>query len=80
MQEQHKIPNKEAKEKYVKRIFYENPYDIEVFFEALAIASNHNKELQFIDRFVTHMRLDPNQEITNIVFNVLKDFEIIKYE
>lgn len=78
MAEEHK--NKEAKERYVKRIFYENPYDIEVFFEALNIASTHNKELQFVDRFITHMRLDPMQDITTIVFNILRDFEIIKYE
>lgn len=69
----------ENKEKRVHRIFYENPYDIETFFEGLQIASKHNKELQYIDRFITHMRLDPTQEITTITFNILRDFGIIKY-
>ena len=67
------------KEKRVHRIFYENPYDIETFFEGLTVASNHGKELQYIDRFITHLRLDPTQEVTAITFNILRDFGIIKY-
>jgi hypothetical protein len=68
------------KEKRVHRIFYENPYDIETFFEGLQIASRNNKELQYIDRFVTHLRLDSNQEVTGIVFKILTEFDIIKYQ
>lgn len=67
------------KEKHVHRIFYENPYDIETFFEGLTIASKHNKELQYVDRFITHLRLDPTQEVTTISFNILRDFGIVKY-
>lgn len=69
----------ENKEKRVHRIFYENPYDIETFFEGLTIASKNNKELQYIDRFITHLRLDPTQEVSAITFNILRDFELIKY-
>ena len=69
----------ENKEKRVHRIFYENPYDIETFFEGLQLASKHNKELQYIDRFITHLRLDPSQEVTTITFNILRDFGIVKY-
>lgn len=67
------------KEKRVHRIFYENPYDIETFFEGLTIASKNGKELQYIDRFITHLRLDPSQEVTTITFNILRDFDLIKY-
>jgi hypothetical protein len=67
------------KEKRVHRIFYENPYDIETFFEGLQLASKHNKELQYVDRFITHLRLDPTQEVTTITFNILRDFGIVKY-
>ena len=70
----------ENKEKSVHRIFYENPYDIETFFEGLQVASNHNKELQFIDRFISRLRLDPTKEVTDIVFETLKEFNIIKYQ
>lgn len=70
----------ENKEKRVHRIFYENPYDIETFFEGLQLASKHNKELQYIDRFITHLRLDPNQEVTAITFNILRDFGVIQYD
>jgi hypothetical protein len=69
----------ENKEKRVHRIFYENPYDIETFFEGLQLASKHNKELQYVDRFITHLRLDPNEEVTTITFNILRDFGIVKY-
>ena len=72
-----KQENKEKK--HVHRIFYENPYDIETFFEGLQLASKHNKELQYIDRFITHLRLDPSQEVTTITFNILRDFGIVKY-
>jgi hypothetical protein len=68
------------KEKSARRIFYENPYDIETFFEGLQVASNHGKELQYVDRFICHLRLDPSQEVTNITFNILKEFGIIQYD
>lgn len=68
------------KEKTVHRIFYENPYDIETFFEGLQLASKHNKELQFVDRFIAYLRLDPNQEVTDVVFKTLREFNIIQYQ
>lgn len=63
------------------RAFYENPYDINTFFEALSIAAKNEKEYIFMDRFLTHMRLDPLQEISTVAFNVLtKDLELVKFE
>jgi len=31
------------------RVFCENPYDLETYFESLSIASNYDKELIFVD-------------------------------
>jgi hypothetical protein len=62
-------------------IFYENPYDIETFIEGCTIAAKQNREFQFIDRVITHMRIDPLQEVSTVVFNVLtKDLELMKFE
>jgi hypothetical protein len=68
------------KEKASSRIFLENPYDLEVVFESMSIASDHNKELLFMDKFVSSIRASPNEDITNICFNVLKNLDIIKFE
>lgn len=68
---QHQVP---------PRIFYGNPYDVETFLEGISIASHHNKELLFVDRFVTYLRLDPERDVTDVVFNILRDFDIIKFE
>ena len=67
------------KESIKRRLFYENPYDIETFLEGLDVAANHGKELQYIDRFIAYLRLDPTREVTDISFNILKEFDIIKY-
>jgi len=64
-----------------ERVFYENPYDIHTFFEALLIAQKNEKEFLFMDRFLTHMRLDPLQEVASVAFDVLaKDLELMKFE
>ena len=67
-------------EKASPRIFLENPYDLEVVFESMSIASDHNKELLFMDKFVSCLRTKPNEEITNICYNVLRSLDIIKLE
>ena len=62
-------------------IFYENPYDIETFIEGCRIAAAENREFQFIDRVLTHMRIDPLQEVSSVVFKVLTDdLELMKFE
>jgi len=72
--------SKEAKPN-PKSIFYENPYDIETFFEGLQVAGERGKELQFVDRFICHLRLDPLQDTSEIVFKVLnKDLKILMFE
>jgi hypothetical protein len=63
-----------------KPIFYENPYDIETFFEGMNIAIEHGKEFQYIDRFITHMRIDPLQDTADISFKVLsQDLKLLEY-
>jgi len=69
------------KENFKKKIFYENPYDIETFLEGLEISSKNNKELIFIDRVFAYLRLDPTREMTDIVFDILdKDLNLVVYK
>jgi len=76
--------NRQKQQKKAKKspskIFCENPYDIETLFESLSIASSHEKELIFIDRFISYIRLDPQAEIAEICFKILLDLEITKFE
>lgn len=65
------------KESLKARLFLENPYDIETFFESLSIASDNGKELQFIDKLVAHIRLGPEQELTDVCYKTLRDLKII---
>ncbi len=60
------------------RILRENPYDIEIFFESLNIASKNEKELIYIDRLITAIRLNPFGDLTTINYNVLKDLDLIQ--
>jgi hypothetical protein len=60
------------------RVLYENPYDIETFFETFSIASKNEKELIYIDRLITALRLDPYGDLTSINFKILMDLGLIK--
>lgn len=60
------------------RILCENPYDIETFFESFSIASKHEKELIYIDRLITSLRLDPFGDLTAINYKILMDLGLIK--
>lgn len=62
------------------RVFCENPYDLETLFESLTIASENDKELIFVDRLISLLRLDPQADIANLSFKILKDLDIIKLE
>lgn len=65
----------------VKRnIFLENPYDLETLIETLKIASDNNKELLFLDRLITTIRLDPEQDLTNLNYRLLHDLNLMKLE
>jgi len=60
------------------RILCENPYDIETFFESFSIASKNEKELIYIDRLITSLRLDPFGDLTAINYKILMDLGLIK--
>ena len=61
-------------------IFLENPYDIETVFESLNVAADHDKELLFMDKLIATVRLDPEGDLTNITYNILRDLELMKLE
>lgn len=63
-----------------KIIFLENPYDIETLFESLSIAADDEKELLFMDKLVATIRLDPEGDLTNIIYNILRDLELLNLE
>lgn len=71
---------KEKQKPSPSRIFHENPYDLETLFEALSAASEKDKELVFVDRLITFLRLDPQADITNLSFKILRDLDIVKLE
>lgn len=68
------------KETYSRLIFNENPYDIETFFEGLEVMAARGKELFFMDQFVDKLRKDSEADITTVVFEILRDNGIIKFE
>lgn len=70
----------QKRKKEHSRVFCENPYDLETLFESLSLASAHDKELIFVDRLLSYIRLDPTAEITDISFKILRELEIVKLE
>ena len=62
------------------RVFRENPYDIETFFESFSIASRHEKELLYVDRFISKLRKNPEEDITKLTFEILTELDIIKLD
>jgi hypothetical protein len=73
------MTDKSIKRKAVtKRVFCENPYDIETLFESLSIASSNDKELIYMDRLISTLRLDPLGDITTINYKILKELQLIK--
>jgi hypothetical protein len=68
------------KQKTAPRVFYENPYDLETMFESLSIASKNNKELIFVDRLVSLLRLNPEADLATLSFKILSDLNIVKIE
>jgi hypothetical protein len=61
-----------------RQIFLENPYDIETIFEALSIASNNDKEFIYMDRLISHLRMSPEEDLTNINFKILEELHLLK--
>lgn len=75
------MPEKSIKRKVAsKKVFCENPYDIENIFESLSIASRGEKELLYVDRLIANIRLDPLGDITEINYKILKELELINIQ
>jgi hypothetical protein len=70
----------QKKEKPRSRILLENPYDIETILESIAIASRNSKEILFMDRLISHVRLDPTIDTTELSYNILRELELLKLE
>lgn len=60
------------------KIFRENPYDLETFFETLSIASKHDKEIIYIDRFISKLRSNPEIDLTLLNYQILEELNIMK--
>ena len=63
-----------------QRILLENPYDLETIFESLSISSDKEKELLFVDRLIAGIRLDPEVEIAELTYNILRELDLLKLE
>jgi hypothetical protein len=60
-----------------RSLFRENPYDIETVFEALSSSTDQDKELLFVDRLISSLRHDPNADLTNLCFDILRELNVI---
>jgi hypothetical protein len=60
-----------------KKVFTENPYDVETIFESLSIASDNNMELLYMDRLVNGLRGCEECDITSLSYAILKDLKSI---
>lgn len=67
-----------SKEK--RTIFLENPYDLETLFETIEIAGREGKELLLVDRLISTLRLDPELDLTNLNYRLLRDFNLLTFE
>ena len=56
-----------------RQVFFENPYDIETVFESLSAASDSNMELLYMDRLIYVLRSDPECDITDVSYKILKE-------
>ena len=59
------------------KVLNENPYDLEIFFESLSIASENEKELLYIDLLIKQLRSNPDLDLTVASFEILEKLGII---
>lgn len=65
------------RKKYKQKVYNENPYDLETFFESMSIASDNEKELLFVDRLISLLRSNPDQDLADLSFQTLRDLKLI---
>lgn len=68
------------KEKTYSRVLSENPYDIETILESISIASISGKEIVFMDTLLFQLKKDPELDITELSYNILRDLNLLKLE
>lgn len=68
-----KIQNKPSR----KQIFNENPLDIETVFESLSVASDNDLELIYMDSLIYNIRNNPEGDLTDISYQILKEMKAI---
>ena len=56
---------------------FEEPYDIETVFCALKIASDGRKEMIFMDRLLNYIRANPNSNLSDASFEILKSLRLL---
>lgn len=64
----------------VKKVFLENPYDLETILESMSIASDSDKTLLFLDKLIATIRLDPLVEISTLSYKILQELSIMKLQ
>jgi hypothetical protein len=63
-----------------KKVFLENPYDLETILESMSLASDSDKTLVFLDKLIAGIRLDPLVEISTLSYKILQQLNIIKLQ
>lgn len=66
---------KSGSEKQV--VFKENPYDVETILESFSVAADYDMELLYMDRLINSLRMNPDCDVTNISYLILKDLKAI---
>jgi len=63
-----------------KMLFLENPYDVETLLECIKIATEHNRELVYMDRLIGMLRLDPEADLINLNYRIMHDLSLLELE
>jgi hypothetical protein len=63
-----------------KKLFLENPYDVETVFESMQIAGEQGKELLYMDRLIATLRVDSEADLTNLNYKILHDLNLLTLE
>lgn len=72
--------NHQTKSPTKRKVFLENPYDLETVFESLSISTDHDKELIFMDRLIANLRLNPSADLPTLCYNILREQGILNLE
>lgn len=60
--------------------FKEDPYDLETLLESIHMSSLENKELLFLDKFITNIKENPDDNTVEVSYRVLRELDILRLE